>query len=72
MATRAAPAELRRQVYGPRRLAKKSGRSRIENDRCLLRGQRYMPMLVPPLVFVPALEPVFVPELDVVFRSILP
>jgi len=33
-----------------------------------------MPMLAPPLVFVPVLEPEpgFVAELDVVFRSILP
>jgi hypothetical protein len=50
----------------------KNGRSRIENDLCQLRGQRYMPMLDPPLVFVPVPEPVFVPEPDVVFRSILP
>ena len=71
-ATRAAHAELRRQVCGARRVAKKCGRSRLENDRRLLRGQHYMPMLVPPLVFVPVPEPVFVPELDVVFRSILP
>lgn len=57
-----------------RPLAKSWGRSRIENGHCLLRGQCYIPTLVPPLVLVPVLapEPAFVPELDVVFKSIRP